>query len=176
MISANSARNADCAIVVSPPNRPTWVNTNSSAAIRAALNSALFHVGGLFMRASRAAWRSAFFCSAGGSDWRRLVRPRTSTDPAALPRCLLRRLRLVWAMVSSSLEPLLDRCAVAERQVLGEVPERGFGREGDELRGVDGGMAADGGDDVGGRRRAVVLDVRGDLGGVRELDADGAHA
>src|SRR6476659_1535815 len=28
----------------------------------------------------------------------RVVRPRTSTIPAALPRCLVRRLRLVWAI------------------------------------------------------------------------------
>src|SRR3954454_10399894 len=28
----------------------------------------------------------------------RPVRPRVSTVPAALPRCLLRRLRFVWAM------------------------------------------------------------------------------
>ena len=63
------------------------------------------HVGG---RLSRSARRSAelcppalllppplFFSEPVGL---RPVRPRDSTVPAALPRCLDRRLRLVWAM------------------------------------------------------------------------------
>src|SRR5690242_7582693 len=42
-----------------------------------------------------------------------LVRPRASTTPTALPRCLLRRLRFVWAMAwSLRAQDALDQPAV----------------------------------------------------------------
>ncbi len=47
-------------------------------------------------RSSRALLLSLLRCSAAVGL--RPVRPRASTVPAALPRCLERRLRLVWAM------------------------------------------------------------------------------
>src|ERR1700750_1377190 len=61
--------------------------------------AALRHDGGLGSAAMRALRESclrwAFRASGLGG---RVVRPRTSTTPAALPRCLVRRLRFVWAI------------------------------------------------------------------------------
>src|SRR4051812_44828134 len=107
------------------PSRPTCVSTNNTSDMIAAFVAALFHVGGRFSRSSRA----SFFCSAGDSFGLRLVRPRASIPPAALPRCLVRRLRLVWAMVLPRIEPLFDRCAVVKREVRREVGERLLGGE-----------------------------------------------
>ena len=59
--------------------------------------NAPFHVGTRLRRASSELWRVALRCSSAVG--RRPVRPRDSTTPAAFPRCLLRRLRFVWAMV-----------------------------------------------------------------------------
>ena len=56
-----------------------------------------FHVGGLFSRRSRAVARVCFLRSSAVGG--RPVRPRVSIVPAAVPRCLLRRFRFVWAMV-----------------------------------------------------------------------------
>ena len=72
------------------------VKRNSRPAISAAFRNALFQLGGLFIRRSRAVSRLAFLSSSAVG--RRPVRPRDSTTPAALPRCLVRRLRFVWAI------------------------------------------------------------------------------
>ena len=58
--------------------------------------SALRTVGGLLKRSMRALRPALALPSAGPGL--RPVRPRVSTIPAALPRCLVRRLRFVWAM------------------------------------------------------------------------------
>ena len=50
-------------------------------------------VGGVFIRFSRASTRAAFLRSS--ADNGRPVRPRVVTDPAAVPRCLVRRFFLV---------------------------------------------------------------------------------
>src|SRR5690242_20774399 len=83
------------AIVAFLTRKPTWVRTKSRMAITPDLIAALFHVGGFSWRRSPAA---GFLDSA--SVGRRPVRPRASTIPAAFPRCLVRRLRFVWAMTS----------------------------------------------------------------------------
>src|ERR1700755_96190 len=117
---------------MSLPSSPTCVSTNSSTDMIAALVAALFQLGGLSIRFSRA----CFFSWAGVSlTPPLLVRPRASTTPAAFPRCLVRRLRLVWAMVLPRIEPLFDRCAVLERDFAREVGERALGGERDELGG-----------------------------------------
>ena len=67
-----------------------------NAEASAARLTAPFQVGGLFSRASRAVSRAAFLRSSGLGG--RPVRPRTVTVPAAVPRCLVRRLRLVCAI------------------------------------------------------------------------------
>jgi hypothetical protein len=81
------------------PKKSVTATANSSAAMPA-LMIALRHDGGVLRRRSRRCWlvirteplpegpRSA-------SVSLRPVRPRASTMPAALPRCLVRRLRLV---------------------------------------------------------------------------------
>src|ERR1700733_1404332 len=61
----------------------------------------VFHVGGVFSRRSRASLLVSFFFSSAVGG--RPVRPRAWIVPAAVPRCLVRRLRLVWAMVPWSL-------------------------------------------------------------------------
>ena len=58
-----------------------------------------FHVGGLGVRAWLRLARSCFLRSSGVGG--RPVRPRVSIVPAALPRCLVRRLRLVCAICAS---------------------------------------------------------------------------
>ena len=81
-------------------SRITSTSTNTMAATNARQKAAC-HVGGtiapvdalLLSRASARA--SPLFSAAVGL---RPVRPRDSITPAALPRCLVWRLRLVWAM------------------------------------------------------------------------------
>src|ERR1700749_29658 len=60
-----------------------------------------FLVGGFFSRLSRAAVRSCFLRSSELSG--RPVRPRVSIVPAGVPRCFVRRLRLVWAILKLEL-------------------------------------------------------------------------
>src|SRR3954447_14325408 len=115
------------------PSTPRITSMNSTADITPAFVAALFHEGG---RSSRS-WRVRLRSSAGESLPPRLVRPRASTIPAAFPRCFVRRLRLVWAMVLPRIEALFDRCAVPEWDVLREVLERLRGCECDELGGAD---------------------------------------
>src|SRR3954471_14467362 len=142
-----------CALL---PNSPICVNTNSRPAISAAFMNALCQVGGLFSRASRALWRCSFFCSSAVR--RRPVRPRDSTTPAALPRCLVRRLRLVCAM------GWVEGRRKSGQQ--GRSGQRYFGREGferaarggcDELRLRDLGVLLHLPDDVTRRRPREVL-------------------
>src|SRR4051794_37450653 len=71
-------------------------NGTKSAIITSARVAAPPHVGGLLKRPDRAACFCAFLRSSGLGG--RLVRPRCSTIPAALPRCFVRRLRFVWAI------------------------------------------------------------------------------
>src|ERR1700738_2141563 len=88
-------------------------NTNMKPPASRARFIALFQVGGVFSRVSRAVSRAAFLRSSGVGG--RPVRPRAEIVPAPVPRCLVRRLRLV-AMVLISLrgarvasQRLLDR-------------------------------------------------------------------
>ena len=67
-----------------------------AAAIAARVNDD-FQLGGVFRRRSRASTRACCLRSAGVDG--RPVRPRASIVPAAVPRCLLFRLRLVCAML-----------------------------------------------------------------------------
>ena len=78
-------------------NEPTWSGAATRAGMAAVLLFVLFQLGGLRARGSRAPLLPALrFCSSGVSL--RPVRPRVSIEPAALPRCLVRLLRFVWAM------------------------------------------------------------------------------
>src|SRR6476469_5774804 len=115
-------------------------------AASAARLSADFHVGGVFIRLSRALIRACFFLSS--AETRRPVRPRASIEPAAFPRCLVRRLRFVWATVLPRIEQLFDRCAVAERYVRREVFERLPRGERDEFGARDRGVSPDRRDDL----------------------------
>src|SRR3954451_20803271 len=90
-------------------------------------------VGGLLRRSSRRCWAVIFACDLRSpSVGLRPVRPRASIMPAALPRCLVRRLRFVCAMGSPRAYGLFDGAAVADVDVLGEAVERGGRREADE--------------------------------------------
>src|SRR3954470_21072758 len=161
------------------------LNTTSRAMTKitvatAARCAAPAHVGGLLMRSSRRCWAVSFAgplrSSAVGL---RPVRPRVSILPAALPRCLVWRLRFVWAMCPLRAYGLFDRAAVAHVDVLGEALERRCGRQADELRLGDLRVACDGCDDLGERDAFVILDVERDLGGTvarSELQADRANA
>src|SRR3954449_7610887 len=80
-----------CAIVV--PLDVRLKNTNKMAMPTSAFRAALLSVGGL---AGRAAARPVV--DLGAPSRGLLVRPRASTTPTAFPRCLVRRLRFVWAM------------------------------------------------------------------------------
>src|SRR5436305_5169628 len=77
-------------LLVSARNR----NTNTAASDPRAIDD--FQVGGVFRRLSRAVIFACFLRSSAVGG--RPVRPRASIVPAGVPRCLLRRLRLVWAM------------------------------------------------------------------------------
>src|SRR3954447_14731465 len=92
-------------VVSLEPRMPIWVSTKSSAAIAPAFIAALFQLGGLRAR-SRGFVRPPddFFCSSAVSL--RPVRPRASIEPAALPRCLVRLLRFVWAMEPTRVDDL----------------------------------------------------------------------
>src|SRR3954467_7099201 len=82
-------------------NSPICVSTNSRAEAAPARRAARFHEGGWAMRSARVGRAelllAAFFCSSAVAL--RPVRPRASIVPAAFPRCLERRLRLVWATI-----------------------------------------------------------------------------
>src|SRR5207302_10767605 len=86
------------------------MNRTMNTAASAARLADPAHVGGVLSRRSRAVSRACFLRSSAVGG--RPVRPRDSIVPAAVPRCLLRRLRLVWAIVGASLvacRPLLER-------------------------------------------------------------------
>src|SRR4051812_29201170 len=76
--------------------RTATITTTNSRVVTSARLAADRHDGGLLKRSWRVA-RACFLRSSGLGG--RLVRPRCSTIPAALPRCLVRRLRFVWAIV-----------------------------------------------------------------------------
>src|SRR5207248_6544113 len=71
-------------------------NANMNSAASDARLSDEVHVGGVFKRRSRAVSRPCFLRSSAVGG--RPVRPRVWIVPAAVPRCLVRRFRLVWAM------------------------------------------------------------------------------
>ena len=86
----------------SPPRMPTWVRMKRITAMASAFSPALFQDGGFACRRARASVRpAAFISSAVGL---RPVRPRASIEPAALPRCLVRLLRFVWAMAPTRVD------------------------------------------------------------------------
>src|SRR3954452_2865305 len=86
-----------CRVVLLLPRIPTLVRKNSRTAMASAFSAALFQLGGLRIRRSRACCLVDAFASSGVGL--RPVRPRDSIAPAALPRCFVRLLRFVWAMV-----------------------------------------------------------------------------
>ena len=105
----------------------------------------------------------------------RPVRPRVSMVPAALPRCLERRLRLVWATgqessSSSSVRRLRSGTSTSAIAAAGASPTSSAPLT---LR-----VAGDGGHDHAGRRARGILDVGRDLheaaGG--QLQAERPHA
>src|SRR3954452_23417813 len=132
------------------PSTPRMTSMNSTADITPAFVAALFHVGGRSIRS----WRARLRSSAGESLEARLVRPRASTIPAAFPRCFVRRLRLVWAMVLPRIEALFDRCAVPQRDLRREVRERLLRGERDELGAGHGRVSRDRAGDLRGGRGA----------------------
>ena len=83
---------------------PTCVSTNSSTAIAQRLQRRAVPARRLRSRRSRAVWRPAAFCSSAVGL--RPVRPRASIEPAALPRCLVRLLRFVWAIAPTRVDDL----------------------------------------------------------------------
>src|SRR3954453_3533377 len=74
----------------------TGMKATKNTVTKNARIAALLHVGGLLKRFPRAACFCAFLRSSGLGG--RLVRPRGSTMPAAVPGGFGRRLRLVWAI------------------------------------------------------------------------------
>src|SRR5215216_7720214 len=91
-------------LVLVLPRMPTCVRMNNRTAIADAFSAALFQLGGLAIRRSRADWRAPFFCSSAVGL--RPVRPRASIEPAALPRCFVRLLRFVWAIAPTRVDDL----------------------------------------------------------------------
>src|SRR5688572_22842816 len=85
------------------PASPTWNSTNSITEARPARVAALAQVGSANRRSARAS--AVVILRRSASVGLRPVRPRASTAPAALPRCLVRRLRLVWAIGLQTLAP-----------------------------------------------------------------------
>src|SRR4051812_6314468 len=144
---------------------PICSSTNSSSAAKPARMIAAFQLGGRSARSCLPAAASAFLCSSGVGL--RPVRPRASTTPAALPRCLVRRLRLVggicWESTLAADRVLDDVRRAAERNVGREVAQRGPRRERDELGGGHGRVAPDGLAPLRRRPPGVVLDVGGAL-------------
>src|SRR5215217_5355756 len=153
---------SDAATVCSLPASPTWKSTNSSTEAMPARVAALPHVGSTKRRSARASPAALLRCSSAVGL--RPVRPRASIAPAALPRCLVRRLRLVWAM-AETLAPQqhLDRRRHAQLDVGGPAVERGQRGRRDELAPCDRMVARDRGEHVGGADAAVILDVGRDL-------------
>src|SRR5437763_3468239 len=80
-------------------------NANTSTAASSARMTEDFHVGGEFSRRSRASVRFWRLRASGVGG--RPVRPRVSIVPAGVPRCFVRRLRLVWAIVRQELSLLI---------------------------------------------------------------------
>src|SRR3954453_3101588 len=98
-------RNTKPEMLISAPRgclktRPT--STTKSTVAIAERWIADFHVGGLSRRCGRAFPLASLRSDSVGL---RPVRPRTSTMPAALPRCLVLRLRFVLATSPRRLEP-----------------------------------------------------------------------
>src|SRR3954468_10323286 len=161
-------------------NSPICVSTNNSAEAAPARRAARFHEGGWAMRSARVGRAelllAAFFCSSAVAL--RPVRPRASIVPAAFPRCLERRLRLVWATVRSLGGPRgSGGSGAAPRRRRWSRPARGrpaphrppdAGRgpgraDPDKPRAGDPRVARDGGHHHPRRRARRVLDVGGDL-------------
>src|SRR3954447_23222367 len=109
-------------LVLVLPRMPTCVRTNSSTAIADAFSAALFQLGGLVVRRSRA----DFFCSSAVGL--RPVRPRVSIEPAALPRCFVRLLRLVWAIALTRVDDLRVVSGRGAGRPVGTRPVRRAGR------------------------------------------------
>src|SRR3954453_14826350 len=109
-------------LVLVLPRMPTWVRMNSRTAIADAFSAALFQLGGLAVRRSRA----VFFCSSAVGL--RPVRPRVSIEPAALPRCLVRLLRFVWAMAPTRVDDLRAVSGRGAGRPPGTPPGRRAGR------------------------------------------------
>src|SRR6476661_5346687 len=100
MRNANAVKNSAEVILWLFANSRIVSGNMIAAAIPARAN-ADFQVGGVLSRRSRAVCRVCFFFSSAESG--RPVRPRASIVPAAVPRCFVRRLRLVWAIAKGSL-------------------------------------------------------------------------
>src|SRR5215203_1107310 len=108
------------------PPIPIWNSTNSMIDANPARNAAAPHVGSAERRSWRASRRLVLRSDSVGL---RPVRPRVSIEPAALPRCFVRRLRLVWAMGPQNLavEQRFDRGRHAQFDLLRPAAERGLG-------------------------------------------------
>src|ERR671911_1242750 len=151
MRNADAARISDEAIDGSLPARPSWKSAKSMIEAKPARMAAPPHVGSAKRRCSRASVEDAL----RNSSWvgLRPVRPRASIEPAALPRCLVRRLRFVCAMwprnlVRPAAQQGLDRRGHAQLDVLGPAGERRLGRGRDQLGGTDLVLGADARQDV----------------------------
>src|SRR3954470_11146657 len=109
-------------LVLVLPRMPTWVRMNSRTAIADAFSAALFQLGGLAVRRSRA----VFFCSSAVGFGPGAA--RVSTEPAALPRCFVRLLRFVWAMAPTRVDDLRAVSGRGAARPRGTRPGRGAGR------------------------------------------------
>src|ERR671932_1677252 len=122
------ARTRPLASVWFLPNSPLWVSTKSRTAKPSALSAARCHVGGFSSRRWAPCSRAARLRSSGVGG--RPVRPRASTTPAALPRCLVRRLRFVWAIAPCESRGSPDH---GDRALVVEHVERVLHLPGDDL-------------------------------------------
>ena len=90
-----AASSSELPTLGSVPLSPSWNSAKSVTAAKPARMAAPRQVGWAKRRSSRTPATVRLRSSGVGL---RPVRPRASTRPAAFPRCLVRRLRLVWAM------------------------------------------------------------------------------
>src|SRR5262245_15992778 len=176
----NAARATPAAM--SRLNSTTTSTPNTAAAMAARLMAAL-QVGGLSSRSWRR-WRATRFASSRVCG--RPVRPARSIVPAAVPRCLRRRLRFVWAIPRATLpdggQGSLQNVAfwreAAQRDVVRESVKCGLRSEPHELRLRDRRLRPHALDDHAQRDGAMVVHVGRHLrpAPVLQVQAERPHA
>ena len=104
---------------------------------------------------------SGLFCSSAVSL--RPVRPRDSIEPAALPRCLVRLLRFVWAMAPTRVDDLRAVSGPGAARLRGKSASAARGAGATSSAPVTRACARTARDHLGRGDARVVLDVGGDL-------------